>query len=85
LEDIPNMFPPDGKVVKSYDCQTCGSIYTVSYNDDEVDTGYSTSPEYCPFCSERDNSIDDDLGIDMTDNVSFGKGVDMMDGDDDDY
>ena len=43
----------DGRVTKSYDCHTCGSIYKVTYDDDEVDIGYSSLPEYCPFCGTK--------------------------------
>ena len=73
---------PDGRITKSYDCHTCGSIYKVSYDDDEVDIGYSSIPEYCPFCGTKHEDIDEELGMDFDDHAAFGKGVEHMDEDD---
>jgi DNA-directed RNA polymerase subunit RPC12/RpoP len=66
---------------REYNCNLCGSQYKVNWEPDEVDLIYTLAPEFCPFCGEKDEEVDEDLGIDFKDKVSFGKGVDMMDQD----
>ena len=74
---------PDDISSRQYDCQLCGSQYKVSWDPDEVDLTYAMAPEFCPFCGEKDEQVDEDLGINFQDKASFGKGVDMMDDEDD--
>ena len=82
IEDhLPEL--PEDISSREYDCHLCGSQYKVSWDPDEVDLTYTTSPEFCPFCGEKDDEVDEDLGIDFDDQISFGKGVDMMDDEDD--
>ena len=47
-----------------------------------MDIGYSSIPEYCPFCGTKHEDIDEELGMDFDDHAAFGKGVDHMDEDD---
>ena len=68
---------------REYDCQLCGSQYKVGWDPEEVDLVYTAAPEFCPFCGEKDEKVEEDLGIGFDDQISFGKGVDMMDDEDD--
>ena len=71
-------------VKKEYECNDCGSIYKLQYDQNEVQLDYAADyPNVCPFCSgEVLDEEGDDFGLDMTDRISFGKGVDHMDSDD---
>ncbi len=68
-----------------YDCHTCGSMYKISWEVDEVELPYSDIPEYCPCCGIKLDNPADDIGIDFKDNVDFNKSVDLMDGDGDEF
>jgi hypothetical protein len=71
--------------VKEYDCLSCGSIYDIHWDPEEVDTAFSgVGPEFCPFCGEQievEELPEDLLNIDFVDRAEFGKGVDLVDGD----
>jgi hypothetical protein len=72
-------------VIEDYECNDCGSIYTLKYDQTEIQLNYAADyPNVCPFCggdvlNTMGAEIDDDFGLGMTDHVSFGKGVDHMD------
>jgi hypothetical protein len=68
-----------------YDCHTCGSMYKISWEVDEVELPYSDIPEYCPCCGIKLDNPADDIGIDFKDKVDFNKSVDLMDGDGDEF
>ena len=75
-------------VKKEYECPSCGSVYDVEYDPDVVDTSFvGTGPEFCPFCGEQIESEElpeDFLDIDFTDHAQFGRGVDLVDGEEED-
>ena len=77
----------DTSAKKEYECPSCGSIYTVQWEPDEVDTAFSgVGPELCPFCGddiEVDGLPEDLLDMDFADHAEFGKGIDLVDGDED--
>ena len=68
-----------------YDCHTCGSMYEVRWEQDEVELPYSEVPEYCPFCGTKHDNPAEDIGIDFKEHTDFNKVVDMMDGDGDEF
>ena len=80
MQTLPEL--PEDISSRDYDCHSCGSQYKVNWDPEEVDLIYSAAPEFCPFCGDKDESVDEDLGIEFEDKISFGKGVDMMDQDD---
>jgi len=52
-----------------YDCHTCGSMYKISWEVDEVELPYSDIPEYCPCCGIKLDNPADDIGSDFKDKV----------------
>ena len=82
-DNLPEL--PEEINSREYDCHLCGSQYKVAWDPDEVDLMYTTAPEFCPFCGEKDEQVDEDLGMDFKTEAGFGKGVDMMDQDEDGY
>ena len=50
---MENYVETDTSAKKEYECPSCGSIYTVQWEPDEVDTAFSgVGPELCPFCGD---------------------------------
>ena len=76
--------PEDILIQKEYECPNCGSIYKVMWDPNEVDTAFSgAGPEFCPFCGETietEELPEDLLAMDFTDHAKFGRGVDLVDG-----
>jgi DNA-directed RNA polymerase subunit RPC12/RpoP len=65
-----------------YDCHTCGSIYKVKWEPDEVELPYSDVPEHCPFCGAKQDSVStEDIGIGFTEQIDFDGSVEVVDGD----
>jgi len=40
----------EAPVKKEYECHSCGSMYYVIYDPDEVELKLKPGPELCPFC-----------------------------------
>jgi transcription elongation factor Elf1 len=77
---------PDTVVKKEYECLSCGSMYDIQWDSDEVDIAFSgagAGPKYCSFCGEEIEveEMEHLLDINFTDHVEFGKGVELVDGD----
>jgi hypothetical protein len=82
----------EAPVKKEYECHSCGSMYYVIYDPDEVELKLKPGPELCPFCgsSVEEAILDVDNvnetgylgGMEATDNAGFGRGVDWMDDED---
>lgn len=74
----------DALIQKQYECPNCGSIYKVVWDSDEVDTAFpGVGPEFCPFCGETveaEELPENILDMDFTDHAKFGRGVDLVDG-----
>lgn len=61
-------------------CDNCGSMFALSFEEDEV----SYSPSHCPFCGDFYDNDEEELNFnDDDDDVSFGDGEDSADEDDD--
>ena len=73
----------DEDIIKKheYDCQSCGSIYEIKWETEEVELPYSTIPEYCPCCGIKHDSPAEDIGIGFTEQVDFDGSVEVVDGD----
>ena len=78
----------DTLIKKEYECLNCGSIYNIHWDPEEVDTIFSgVGPEFCPFCGEQieaEELPEHLLDIDFVDHAEFGKGVDLVDGEEED-
>jgi len=68
-----------------YDCHTCGSIYTVKWDNGEVELPYSEVPEYCPCCGTKHDSPAEDIGLSFEDKIDFNGSVEVIDGDGDEF
>ena len=73
---------------KEYECHSCGSIYEIRWDPDDVELKLKPSPDICPFCSSgvKAQELDTDgvnetgyLGGEPVDYAGFGKGIDWMD------
>ncbi len=76
-------------VNQEYERHSCGSMYQVVWDPDEVELNLKPAPELCPFCGAavEKAQLDIDhvnetgyLGGEAVDHAAFGKGVDWMDG-----
>ena len=78
----------DTLIKKEYECLSCGSIYDIHWDSEEVDTAFSgVGPEFCPFCGEQievGELPEHLLDIDFADHAEFGKGVNFVDGEEED-
>ena len=78
----------DTLIKKEYECPSCGSFYNIHWDPNEVDTVFSgVGPGFCSFCGEEievDGLPEDLLNIDFVDHAEFGKGIDLVDGEEED-
>ncbi len=56
-------------------CDNCGSVFALSYDDDEV----SYSPSHCPFCGDFYDSESEEL--DFNDNDDEDSGFESLEDD----
>ena len=64
-------------------CDNCGSMFTLSFEQDEV----SYSPSHCPFCGDYYDNDKEELNFNDNDDedFEFGDEEELNQEDDDDY
>ena len=61
-------------------CDNCGSMFTLSFEQDEV----SYSPSHCPFCGDYYDNEKEELNFNDDDDEDFEFGEEELNQEDDD-